>query len=73
MYWFDRFVWRLRENSPEVTGLLAYNPFAGEPPVYLRVEEYRYRFTAPDERRVSGDWWTREYLGPFPNPSPRNP
>ena len=65
LYWFERFLQRLRENDPAVTGLLAENPFAGEPPVSVRVQAYRYRFADPFEREPGGPWWTREYLGPF--------
>jgi hypothetical protein len=26
---------------------------------------YRYRFTTPQERAQTGDWWHRTDLGPF--------
>ena len=65
LYWFDRFLQRLRENAPEVTALLAENPFVERPPDALRVQVYRYRFVDPFERAAGGAWWTREYLGPF--------
>jgi hypothetical protein len=71
--WFERFMWRLSENSPAVTGLLATNPFADAPPRYLRVLAYRYRFTTPAERGQSGKIWHGEYLGEFPRVPPRRP
>ncbi len=64
--WYGRFLERLRENSPAVTGLLAENPFPGAPPRFLRASLWRYRFTDARTRAETGDWWTREYLGPFP-------
>ena len=71
--WFDRFLWQLYRNQPQVTKLLKHNPFESSPPSYLRVQAYRYRFTAPDERRQTGNWWKREYLGQFPQTPPRRP
>jgi hypothetical protein len=63
--WFERFLVRLLEGSPPVTGLLRETPFGDEPARMLRVEVYRYRFTTPEDRGRTGDWWQREYLGPF--------
>jgi hypothetical protein len=71
--WFESFMWRLKTNSPSVTGLLRQNPFPVEGPRYLRVLAYRYRFTTPQERARSGHIWNTEYLGVFPNVPPRVP
>jgi hypothetical protein len=73
LYWFDRFLQRLHENSPSVTALLRENPFAEKPPRYLRAQVYRYRFTTPEERQRSGNWWKRQYYGEFPFVPPRRP
>ncbi|MDE3000163.1 MAG: lipase maturation factor family protein [Gemmatimonadota bacterium] len=59
--WMVRLCRRLLEGSPPVTGLLARNPFPGSPPRYLRGQLYDYRFTTPEERRRTGDWWNRAY------------
>lgn len=71
--WFERFLWRLSQNSPTVTSLLAENPFADKAPRYLRVLVHRYRFTGAVERRQTGDVWRAEYLGEFPRVPPRIP
>ena len=71
--WFEAFLWRLHQNSPNVTALLAHNPFPEKGPRYVRVLAYRYRFTTPEERRRNGDVWVSEYLGEFPNVPPRVP
>ena len=71
--WFERFLWRLHENSASVTALLEHNPFAHAGPKYLRVLSYRYRFTTAPERADSGRIWHEEYLGVFPNVPPRIP
>ena len=65
MMWFDRFLRRLLENAPPVIGLLESNPFPDKPPRYLRTNLYRYSFTDRHTRRSSGNWWKRDYLGPF--------
>jgi lipase maturation factor 1 len=62
---FDRFLYRLTEGSEPVTALLARPPLESGPPRLLRVRVYRYRFTTPEERAESGDWWRRDDLGPF--------
>lgn len=64
--WFDDFLQALVAGSEPVLALLEANPFPEGPPRYLRVEVYDYRFTGPAERQETGQWWTREYLGPFP-------
>ncbi|MCP3666258.1 MAG: lipase maturation factor family protein [Gammaproteobacteria bacterium] len=71
--WFDRFMWQLSQNQPQVTGLLKHNPFEESPPRYLRVQVFRYHFTTPEEREQTGNWWKAEYLGAFPQTPPRTP
>jgi hypothetical protein len=68
--WLERFVDRLLEGSSPVTALLARPPLAEGPPTALRIWVYRYHFATPAQRAETGDWWTREALGPFyPLPS----
>ncbi|HHJ34318.1 MAG TPA: lipase maturation factor family protein [Gammaproteobacteria bacterium] len=73
MYWFDRFLSRLHEGSPDVLALLEHDPFPDKPPRYLRVQVYQYWFTTEHERAVSGNWWKRKYLGEFPYVRARYP
>jgi len=63
--WFQAFLARLLQGSPDVAALLATNPFPNGPPRYLRAQLYDYRFTSPEERRLSGAWWHRELLGSY--------
>jgi Lipase maturation factor len=72
-YWFQMLLRRLHEGSPQVIDLLEYNPFEKQPPRYLRVLAFDYRFTTPEEREATGNWWKRQYLGEFPNVRPRVP
>ena len=61
--WFLNFMVRLLQGSPEVTALLAKNPFPATPPRYMRASAYDYYFTDFATRRRSGDWWRRTYRG----------
>jgi hypothetical protein len=63
--WFVSLLERLLRNTPEVTGLLAHNPFAKNPPRYVRARVYEYRFTTAAEHRATGDWWKREESGEY--------
>lgn len=72
-YWFEPFLQALRENRAPVTDLLAVNPFRGQAPRLLRVHVYRYRYTTPAQRAQSGNWWSAEYLGEYPDVPPRRP
>ncbi len=63
--WYNNFLQRLREGSPEVLALLRENPFLDGPPRYLRASLWQYRFTAPATRDATGAWWTVTYRGPF--------
>jgi len=58
---------RLFEQSADVLSLFASNPFPTQPPALLRVRIARYRFTSPEERAKTGDWWVpgaEEFIGP---------
>jgi len=72
-YWLHMLLRRLQEGSPQVLQLLEYNPFEERPPRYLRVLAFDYRFTTPEEKERTGNWWKRTYLGEFPNVRPRSP
>jgi predicted DCC family thiol-disulfide oxidoreductase YuxK len=62
--WFPRFLERLLENEPAVTALLEKNPFADQPPQYIRAQFYDYTF-ASGEERSQGLWWRRRALGMY--------
>ena len=66
--WVLHFLARLLEGQPEVLGLLGHNPFPGAPPHYVRALIYDYRFTTPEERKTTGQWWERELQGSYVPP-----
>jgi lipase maturation factor 1 len=61
--WFQNFMVRLLEGSPEVLKLLRKDPFAGAPPKYVRALLFNYAFTDFATRRQTGAWWTRTPRG----------
>ncbi len=62
-FWFQSFCARLLDGSPSVRGLLAYDPFQGRPPRWVRGVFYQYHFADAATRAREGVWWTRERLG----------
>ncbi len=66
--WFVGFMLRLLQGSPDVTSLLAKNPFPSAPPKYVRALLFEYSFTDWTQRRQTGDWWQRRARGVYLRP-----
>lgn len=66
--WFTVFLRRLLEADPQVLRLLRHDPFDGAPPRAVRAVLHHYRYTTPEERRRTGDWWVRERLAVVVDP-----
>jgi Lipase maturation factor len=54
---------RLLANDQDVLALLAGNPFPHEPPHQVRAVLWQYWFTTMTEKRKTGLWWRRQFLG----------
>lgn len=63
--WLLEFQRRLLEGSSEVSALIEENPFPDRPPKYIRTSTWKYEFSAPHQRQETGQWWTRELVGPY--------
>jgi len=63
--WFDNFMNRVLEGSPNVLAFFSKNPFPDKPPNYLRASRYEYEFNRPSEILSTGLWWRRTYLNQF--------
>jgi hypothetical protein len=61
--WFQNFMVRLLQGSPEVLALVEKNPFPEAPPRSIRARRFEYHFTDFSQRRATGDWWRREERG----------
>ena len=66
--WLHFLAIRLMQGHPETVHLFRENPFPNAPPTAIRMNIYKYRFTTPEERRKSGQWWIRELEGVFISP-----
>jgi len=54
---------RLLSNDKDVLALFAGNPFANQSPRMIRVVLWQYWFTSMAEKRQTGMWWRRQWLG----------
>ncbi len=61
--WLSNLLDRLLEGSPQVMGLFDDPPFDGAPPRFVRARRFDYRFTSPEARERTGDWWRRIETG----------
>ncbi len=59
--WFTTLLVRLLEADAPILALLRSDPFGGEPPRWVRVVSYRYRFSSRAERGEHGAVWTRDH------------
>ena len=66
--WFFGLLAKLLQGDAGALSLLRTNPFPATPPRYVRTQYYRYRFTTPEERRATGAWWNRQFVGTFYGP-----
>lgn len=53
----------LLDGSPSVLHLFAGNPFPSAPPKYVRAVLWQYWFTSLEQKRDTGNWWTRKLIG----------
>lgn len=56
---------RLLANDRDVLGLFRNNPFPGAPPRFARAVIWQYWFTSLEEKRRTGNWWRRQWMGVY--------
>ena len=64
---------RLLANDKDVLALFAGNPFSQEAPRQVRAVLWQYWFTTLAEKRATGMWWRREFLGLYAPTLEREP
>jgi hypothetical protein len=57
----ERLIRRVVEGEPSVLALLEKNPFPSQPPRFVRLSFYDYRFTRFEDHGAA--WWKRELRG----------
>ena len=65
--WLLELLEALLEGDEGARSLMGSDPFP-DGPEWVRVLRYRYRFTTPEERAETGDWWERERVGTYVAP-----
>jgi hypothetical protein len=60
--WLYSLIKRLLDGSPRVVALLDESPVGPDPPLYVRLAYFDYRFTRPGQNS-STNWWVRRRLG----------
>ena len=53
----------LLSNDKDVLALFAGSSFSQQPPRQIRIVLWQYWFTTMEEKRISGMWWRRQWLG----------
>ena len=64
---------RLLQNEPAVLQLFARNPFPVQPPRAVRAVQWQYWFTTEEEKRKTGAWWDRKFMGLYAPITERTP
>ena len=67
--WIVHLVYKLLAGDRGIDTLLARDPFADKPPVWVRAQLYRYRFTRPGDGPA---WWKRSLVGSYLPPLKKN-
>lgn len=70
--WLVPLLDKLLEGDRATLRLLRSSPFpADAPPAAVRAVVYRYRYTTRQERKETGAWWHRTYVGELVRPRTR--
>ncbi len=64
-YWLVALAEKLLEGNPSVARLIGNPKLGRDPPRYVRLTYYEYKFSSADQRNATGAWWSRSYSGPL--------
>ena len=64
---------RLLTNDKYVLSLFAGNPFPQQPPKQVRAVIWQYWFTSMADKRATGMWWRRQFIGLYAPTLERGP
>lgn len=71
--WMHSLLVGLLKGRADVVRLFESNPFPHEPPRWVRVRAFDYRFADPREKARSGHWWVRTPLPDYCPPVALSP
>jgi hypothetical protein len=63
--WFIRLVRRLLRADSSTLAMLRPSPFGAQAPSFVRASFYHYRMATRAERRQTGAYWRRTYVGEY--------
>jgi hypothetical protein len=66
--WFSNLMLRILQGKLQTLSLLEENPFPDKPPRFLRAALFKYKFTTPEVRERTGEWWDRDFQGYYSQP-----
>jgi hypothetical protein len=67
-YWLTALVQRILEGNPKTARLLGHPELARDPPRYVRLAVFEYKFSSIEQRRSTGAWWSRSHTGYLTGP-----
>ena len=67
-HWLSSLLQRILEGNRSIARLLGHPEIAVNPPKFARLAFYEYKFTTLDQRRDTGAWWNRSFLGNLTEP-----
>lgn len=70
-YWLAALARAILEGNPKVARLLGHPQLARDPPRYVRLAMFEYKFSSPEQRRSTGAWWSRSQTGYLTGPLTR--
>jgi hypothetical protein len=62
-YWLAALTEKLLEGNPSVARLIGNPKLGRDPPRFVRLTYYEYKFSSADQRNATGAWWSRSYSG----------
>lgn len=70
--WLSALTDGILEGNHNVAQLLGQPDLIKQPPRFVRLAYYEYKFSSGDQRHATGAWWSRTYLGDLMAPRSRN-
>lgn len=67
-HWLSALIRKILDGSPTAARLLNHPELETSPPRFVRLALYEYTFTNADQRRATGHWWNRSFVGNLTGP-----